>query len=102
MSARRRYYPPLPRRRPSWCAMIAEQSAELGSLEAVFERRDQERAAKVALAEARHDQLREAVRRVAWRAVEHKRYRAWRAAPLQVPDWVDGQGWPEPDGTVVA
>jgi hypothetical protein len=104
MSARRRvrYRPPAPRRRPAWCATIAEQSAKLGSLAAVFAQLDADRAAKVALAGARYRAARDAVAAVAWRAVEHKRYRAWHATPLQVPDWVDGMGWPEPDGTVVA
>jgi predicted aminopeptidase len=98
-SDRRRYYPPRPRRRPSWCATIAALSAELGSLEAVFAQLDSERAARVALAQARRDRVVDAVERVKWVAEQEQRYQAWRAAPLQVPEWaVRGivEGWPEP------
>jgi hypothetical protein len=91
-----RYCPPPPRGRPSWCARIAEWSAELGSLAAVWDRLDEERAAAVALGQARRDQAAMVVEHVAWLAEGERRFREWLAAPLQVPDGVDGQGWPEP------
>lgn len=93
MTRRRvRYRPPPPRKRPSWCATIAQQSADLGSLQAVFDRRDAERAAKAATAAARAREAQEAVRVVAWRTAEHQAYRAWLAAPLDVPQ---REPWPE-------
>jgi hypothetical protein len=102
-SHRRRYRPPRPRRRPGWCAAIAALSAELGSLQRAYDQLDQERAAKVALGLARRDQAVRALERVAWLAEGERRYQAWRAAPLQVPEWtIRGivEGWPEPDGAL--
>ncbi len=97
MTRRRvRYCPPRPRRRPRWCATIAEQSLELGSLEAVFTRLDSERAAKVAVAQARRHEVAEAVAAVAWHATEREAYRGWLATPLETPEWADGKDWSEP------
>jgi hypothetical protein len=97
MTRRRvRYRPPRPRHRPSWCATIAEQSVDLGSLEAVFNRLDSERAAKVALAAARYREVTDALAAMRWRAVERERYRRWLATLLERPGWADGKDWPEP------
>jgi hypothetical protein len=69
-------------------AAIAEQSAKLGSLAAVYEQRAADRAAAKALAEARRDSYLAAVEQLSWTAEQRRRFKAWRAVPLQIPEWV--------------
>jgi hypothetical protein len=76
---------------PLRCASIAEASLEAGSLQAVYDRLDAERAAKAAAAAARRNLLAEAVRAAAWRAEGQRRYQAWRATPLVIPP---AEPWP--------
>jgi hypothetical protein len=69
--------------RPSWSEQIAQRSAELGSLQAVWDEIQADLDAKQAAANAHASIVHEAVRRVAWLA-ENERTPPWeqaRAAP---------------------
>jgi hypothetical protein len=83
------------------CAVIAEQSGEVGSVEAAYRKLDLERAAaqtaRRARAEAERDRVTETIYQMSRRAEGERRFRQWLATPLEVPEWVTGEGWPEPD-----
>ncbi len=79
---------------------MADLSNELGSLEAAYRHLDNERSAaqtaRQARAEAERDRVIEAIFQMSRRAEGERRFRAWLAAPFEVPDWLTGDGWPEP------
>jgi hypothetical protein len=77
-------------------------SAELGTIEAVYALLDSEREAfltrRRAVADAQRDQVVSAISQTSRTIEGERRSREWLTTPLEVPDWVDGLGWPEPDG----
>lgn len=105
---RRRRRGPRPGPDPAWfcpqryrafrSAAIAELSNRLGSLEAAWHQLDAERATAKALAEARRAAVVEGVARVSWSVEQQRRYAAWRATPVEAPELVTGERWPEPYG----
>lgn len=70
-------------------------------MEAAYRKLDLERAAaqtaRRARAEAERDRVTETIYQMSRRAEGERRFRQWLATPLEVPEWVTGEGWPEPD-----
>jgi hypothetical protein len=96
MSRRRvRFRPPPPRHRPNWCAVVAEQSVKAGSVQAVFDRLDQEVAAAVAAAQAHGRQVAAAVASAARLADDYAAFRAWQPSPS-----AEREPWPDEPGAL--